>query len=314
MQSVHFTMDDLVQLKVLPTVGPVAEAVFAVDLLRRGGGGAAFSRWREAVSLRMRRTPPAPVVPRQAGPPAAGQGNGGTWLFDLLAQETAQREAAEGPPPDPVVRRMLDLGVSPYWGKARAYLQMDREARCRMMASGGIETMFSNLHTWVGWLPPVLTIASGRGEEIHLNGRGLNVVPSLFIDRPRIFTGRSDEQRTPVLVYPTSLDTTGANALWDAAGADARALAALVGRTRARVLEALAETCNTSELGRRLGISPAAASQHATVLRSAGLVTSRRRFNTMVHSLTPLGSALVTVGSPVPKPFQDQVLALSAAQ
>lgn len=312
MQSVHFTMDDLAQLKVLPTVGPVAEAVFAVDLLRRGGGGAAFSRWREAVSLRLRRMPPAMAVPRQVVP-TAPEGNGGAWLFDLLARETAQGEAAEGTS-DPVVRRMLDLGVSPYWGKARAYLQMDRECRCRMMAGGGIETMFSNLHTWVGWRPPVLTIASGRGEEIHLEGRGLKVVPSLFIDRPRIFTGRGGEQRTPVLVYPTLLDTTAANALWDSAGADARALAALVGRTRARVLEALSETCNTSELGRRLGISPAAASQHATVLRGAGLVTSRRRFNTMVHSLTPLGSALVTVGSPVPKPFLDQAMMLSVAQ
>ncbi|MEK8145344.1 helix-turn-helix domain-containing protein [Streptomyces sp. M10(2022)] len=278
-------MDDLAQLKILPTVGPVAEAVFAVDLLRRGGGGAAFARWREAVSLRMRRMPPAPAVPRQAGPPAAREGNGGAWLFDLLAQETAQGEAAEGTP-DPVVRRMLELGVSPYWGKARAYLQMDREYRCRMMAGGGIETMLSNLHSWVGWRPPVLTVASGRGEQIHLNGRGLKVVPSLFVNQPRIFAGRSGEQRTPVLVYPTLMETTVANTLWDSAGADARTLAALVGRTRARVLEELSETCNTSELGRRLGISPAAASQHATVLRGAGLVTSRRRFNTMLHSLT----------------------------
>ncbi|MFE3904284.1 ArsR/SmtB family transcription factor [Streptomyces sp. NPDC059153] len=306
-------MEDLSQLKVLPTVGPAAEAVFAVDLLRRGGGGATFTRWRETVSLRMRRMPPTPAVPRQAGPPAAGEGNGGTWLFDLLAQETAQGEAAESSP-DPVVRRMLDLGVRPYWGKARAYLQMDRECRSRMMASGGIETMLSNLHPWVGWRPPVLTVSLGRGEQIHLNGRGLNVVPSLFVNQPRIFAGRRGEQRPPILVYPTLLDTTVANALWDSAGADARALAALVGRTRARVLEELSETCNTSELGRRLGISPAAASQHATVLRGAGLVTSRRRFNTMLHSLTPLGSALVTVGSPVPKLFPAQELSLSVAQ
>lgn len=312
MQSVHFTMDDLAQLKVLPTVGPVAEAVFAVDLLRRGGGGAAFARWRDAVSLRMRRTPAAPAVPRQAGPPTAREGNGGAWLFDLLAQETAQDEGTQRTP-DPAVRRMLDLGVSPYWGKARAYLQRDRECRCRMMAGGGIEAMLSNLHTWVGWEPSVLTIASGRTEEIRLDGRGLQLVPSLFIDRPRIFAGRPGEQRTPVLVYPTLLDTTAANVLWDSAGADARALAALVGRTRARVLEALSETCNTSELGRRLGISPAAASQHATVLRGAGLVTSRRRFNKMLHSLTPLGSALVTVGSPVPKVFADQPLTLRVA-
>ncbi|MFB8139935.1 ArsR/SmtB family transcription factor [Streptomyces parvus] len=257
--------------------------------------------------------PSPPAVPRQAGPPAAREGNGGTWLFDLLAQETGQGGPSDAKP-DPVVRRMLDLGVTPYWSKARAYLQMDRDCRSRMMAGGGIEAMLSNLHPWVGWRSPVLTVSSGRGEEIHLNGRGLKVVPSLFVNQPRIFTGRRGEQRPPVLVYPTLMDTTVANALWDSAGADARALAALVGRTRARVLEELSETCNTSELGRRLGISPAAASQHATVLRGAGLVTSRRRFNTMLHSLTPLGSALVTVGSPVPNLVPPQSLSLSVAR
>src|ERR1044072_5551468 len=136
MQSVHFTMEDLAQLRVLPTVGPVAEAVFAVDLFRRGGGGPSFTRWRDAVSLRMRRMQPGPVaprVPRPAGPPASQEGTGGgSWLFDLLAQEQEGVSGDAEHPPDPVVRRMLQLGVAPYWGKARGYLQIDRDYRCRV--------------------------------------------------------------------------------------------------------------------------------------------------------------------------------------
>ncbi|MFI6982279.1 ArsR/SmtB family transcription factor [Embleya sp. NPDC050154] len=51
----------------------------------------------------------------------------------------------------------------------------------------------------------------------------------------------------------------------------------------------MADCCTTTELARRLSISPAGASQHATVLRQANLITSRRHRNTVHHSLTPLG-------------------------
>jgi len=50
----------------------------------------------------------------------------------------------------------------------------------------------------------------------------------------------------------------------------------------------------TSQLARLLGISIASASDHATVLRNAGLIASGRRRNTMVHTLTPLGAGLVS--------------------
>ncbi|MCX4692915.1 helix-turn-helix transcriptional regulator [Streptomyces sp. NBC_01408] len=314
MQSVQFSMDDLAQLKIMPTVGPVAEAVFAADLLRRAGGGPAFARWRDATSLRLRRTTAVQPAPRTVRPPVAQSagraGDGGAWLFDLMEQDAEQGEAATAP--DSMITRIRQVGIEPYWPKARAHLQIDREYRCRIMAGGGIERMLSNLHSWVGWRPPTLSIASGRDDVIELRGRGLVIVPSLFIDRPRIFTGQPGEQRAPILVYPTLLDQDAAESLWESAGTEDRALAALVGRTRARVLEALSETCNTSELGRRLGISPAAASQHATVLRGAGLITSRRRYNTMLHSLTPLGSALVTMGSPLPRPLAGH--GLSAEQ
>jgi DNA-binding transcriptional ArsR family regulator len=71
------------------------------------------------------------------------------------------------------------------------------------------------------------------------------------------------------------------------------ALAALLGFTRAAALAAIGTGCSTTELARRVGVSPAAASQHATVLRNAGLVASRREANTMMHSVTPLGSAVL---------------------
>ena len=54
----------------------------------------------------------------------------------------------------------------------------------------------------------------------------------------------------------------------------------------------------TSELARFLGVSPATATHHTTVLRDAGLSTSRRLQNTVLHTLTPLGAAMLRRPSP----------------
>jgi DNA-binding transcriptional ArsR family regulator len=60
------------------------------------------------------------------------------------------------------------------------------------------------------------------------------------------------------------------------------------------VLDVVGDGALTSEVARRLGISPAAASQHTTVLRNAGLLLSQRDRNMVRHTLTPLGRALLT--------------------
>jgi DNA-binding transcriptional ArsR family regulator len=88
-----------------------------------------------------------------------------------------------------------------------------------------------------------------------------------------------------------------------ALAADARSLEALLGTTRAAVLAALDPGLTGAEVARRLTISAAAASRHIAVLGDAGLVTSRREGTARVHSLTPLGVALLKrpgVTGPVP--------------
>jgi DNA-binding MarR family transcriptional regulator len=62
------------------------------------------------------------------------------------------------------------------------------------------------------------------------------------------------------------------------------------------VLEVAADGGSTGEIARRLRISPAAASQHTTVLRNAGLLVSHRHRNTVRHTLTPLGRAMLNGG------------------
>ncbi|WP_248864872.1 helix-turn-helix domain-containing protein [Streptomyces halobius] len=58
-------------------------------------------------------------------------------------------------------------------------------------------------------------------------------------------------------------------------------------------MECLRETGSTGEIARRLKISNPSVSQHIGVLRRAGLVATERRHNASVHTLTPLGEAVL---------------------
>jgi DNA-binding transcriptional ArsR family regulator len=76
-------------------------------------------------------------------------------------------------------------------------------------------------------------------------------------------------------------------------------LDALLGRTRAAVLDAIAAApCTTSELARRTGTAVPSASQHAAVLRAADLIVTRRVGRAVRHTLTPFGAGLLDANAP----------------
>jgi DNA-binding transcriptional ArsR family regulator len=95
-----------------------------------------------------------------------------------------------------------------------------------------------------------------------------------------------DQRHAPVLVYPVARDL-------HVTSAGKRSPAALLGRTRAAALEVIAGGCTTTELARRLGISAASASAHATVLRDAGLAVAQRHRNSVLHTASALGVELL---------------------
>jgi DNA-binding transcriptional ArsR family regulator len=167
------------------------------------------------------------------------------------------------------------------------------------LLDGGVDALLSSLRPAIRWDGEVLEVPNYPADrEIHLAGRGLVLVPSFFCCRVPV--ALADPALPPVLVYPVDRLGGLADGPGRAAtpGADARetgrdALAALLGRTRAAVLEAMDDGCSTGEVARRLMITPGAASQHATVLRNAGLLLSRRDRNTVIHTLTPLGRAIL---------------------
>ena len=100
----------------------------------------------------------------------------------------------------------------------------------------------------------------------------------------------------PILRYPSLRTLADAYRLWCPAGAAApdRALAALLGTTRARLLEEVRDGRTTNELATRIGVSAPAVSHHTAVLRNAGLIITQRIGSAVLHTLTPLGRQLLS--------------------
>ncbi|OEV18517.1 ArsR family transcriptional regulator, partial [Streptomyces nanshensis] len=70
--------------------------------------------------------------------------------------------------------------------------------------TGGVEALLTAVEPRrVRWNPPVLEfrMVSGYDGDLHLGGRGMLLVPSLFADGPAIDI---DAEPQPVLRYPLS--------------------------------------------------------------------------------------------------------------
>lgn len=152
------------------------------------------------------------------------------------------------------------------------------------------------------WRAPVLECDYPVERDVRLRGRGLLLQPSFFCRRTAVTL--HDPELAPVLVYPAAAELSSAQAGGEAARpAEERrrhrqlTLGKLVGHTRSVVLQAIGDGATTSELARRAGVSLASASQHAGVMREAGLVTTLRRGNAVLHTVTPLGAALLKGGA-----------------
>ncbi|OEJ43196.1 transcriptional regulator [Streptomyces agglomeratus] len=326
---IHFTAEDLARTRVAATIGVAAETYYSLELLRENRNPAYLRQWRSAVAGRMGADtrPLTSLVPRR-GPgldllalmgdvpsldhavdnllraPVARlrrefQGldfHPGHLSWARRVSEgdrDARRELAEA------VRACHRLTVEPYWHKGRTEL-VALSSRCaNLMLEGGIDLLLRSLCApLVRWRPPVLEAPYPRRTEVHLRGRGLIITPTVFSPRPvSLLWDPLDTAQPPRLTVPCLREAlTGAEPT-EPGGSPGRNLESLLGRTRAAALNVTAEGCTTTELARRLEVSAAAASQHATVLRNADLITTSRRGGSVQHRITPLGLALLRTGT-----------------
>lgn len=173
-----------------------------------------------------------------------------------------------------------------YWPRVYALLERDVLRRSRQLAQGGARELFAGLDPAVEWTGERLIIDRPWCTTSGLHGDGLVLVPSAFY-WPSVAVMSAPYQS--MLVYPVR----GVGTLWEHGPPPApEALAALIGRSRAQILLALAEPSTTTALATRMSLTPGAVSQHLGVLSGGGLAVGMRVGKQVLYRRTPAGDML----------------------
>ncbi|MGW4897080.1 ArsR/SmtB family transcription factor [Kitasatospora sp. NPDC004240] len=320
MLRIHFTVDDLANVRVAAAPDLAVETVLSLRTLGTGANDLRFRQWRR--TLRTNWDPHIPLLGDLCAPAVLP-----AFLADHIEPDhRATAASAAGPdlayrrlylhhlagfrPLTPFAGRLADddprarslfgraLGgyqaaaIDPFWPQITALIAADR-ARSRPGDTTGLGQLFNSLHPDVRWQSPVLEVRLGRPDDIdvHLNGRGLLLQPTVFGGEHPVVSGYNIDDHRPALCYPVR-----SQALLGRYEAEpVERLVPLLGRTRTAVLTSVAESGphSTGELARRLGCSAAAVSQHTAVLRDSGLLRTHRVGQGVRHVLTDLGAALL---------------------
>jgi DNA-binding transcriptional ArsR family regulator len=172
------------------------------------------------------------------------------------------------------------------WPRVKAVLERDVRFRAERLTEAGWSAAVAGMHPRMAWADGVVTVERVQEATTVLGGRGLLLVPSVFIGTGLAVYGEAPWQ--PTIVYPSR----GAGLVFEEADAPTDPLAPLLGRTRAGLLLALATPSSTSQLAALTGASIGATGDHLKVLLDAGLLTRGRVARSVVYRRTPLGDAL----------------------
>ncbi|MFC5182054.1 ArsR/SmtB family transcription factor [Actinomadura harenae] len=184
-----------------------------------------------------------------------------------------------------------DACLEPYWARMRAVLEADLAHRARRLALGGAAALFAELDDRVTWedgsVRVVIPSDVVRKVAVDVAGRGFVLAPCLFLRGAITMT---DKDGPPLIAYPAR----GRGAVWDQAAPEGTAaLAELLGAPRTRLLIMLASPASTTDLARRLGVTPGGISRHLTALHACGLLNRTRAGRSVLYMRSPLGDQLV---------------------
>lgn len=321
MLRIHFSNEDIARTRIAPAPDPFWELVSSIHMLRGQPGDLLFTEWRRSTVAALRRsgvdrasrmlwslvptlgyfpdflTParaaggfddgmdairstPVSVLRHELGRVVVPSNQGRSVRILASGDSDAMRHLTEG------ARKYYDTAISPHRSTVDGAIARDRAQSMEAMAAGGVEAVLSRLKPWASFSGGELRIPSHQDQSIDLAGRGLLLIPSFFcVNHPMTLF---DASLSPVLVHPINHGGAPFTPRRDTP----EPLGALIGNTRAAVLREIAGV-STLDIARRVGIATASASEHATVLRAAGLIVSHRDGNRMLHHLTPLGLSLL---------------------
>jgi DNA-binding transcriptional ArsR family regulator len=178
--------------------------------------------------------------------------------------------------------------VAPDWPALRAVCERDVVHRADLLSRAGWGAAFEHLHKRLSWRDGLVELRNFTAvETVELGGDGLLLVPSVFV-WPHV-AAYTEPPWPKALLYPAR----GVGALWEpGSAAPPEALADLLGRSRARLLTALAAPASTTQLAMSLKLAAGAVGDHLAVLRNAGLVSRARSGRSVLYRRTALGDAL----------------------
>ncbi|MCQ4042772.1 ArsR/SmtB family transcription factor [Streptantibioticus rubrisoli] len=311
----YFTLEDLLRVTLATEPAPLMELGLATAMLQRPGTDPVLGRWRQRTLRIFPRSarplleliPPTGKGPLFLDPLSQGLDEGldlvrssspsfvradlarlckagrpQTWWITRLAHQ--DRDAWQLL--EDAVRSGHASLLAPAWHRIASAFDAEQAWRAHILAQHGIQATLTSLACGIRWAGTVMEIVSPEEREIHLAGRGITLLPSVF------WTGRplvGVYPRGPaVFVYPAITPLT---LLPEPSTADP--VAVLLGSTRAAVLALLTRERTTTDVARELGISKSSASEHTKALRHARLVVSKREGQAVWHTCTLLGLGLL---------------------
>jgi DNA-binding transcriptional ArsR family regulator len=309
---IHLTAEDLLKTRFASQPAPLLENVLAVATVQRREP--VFERWRRSAAAQM----PAAARPLfELIPPSAT----GPLFLDPITTDLAEglelvqavpasfvrrelRRLSARRPPGQYLRslastdrdtwRDLDLAlrvthhhlVEEAWPRILSAFRSELAWRSMLITDLSVQATLCTLHPSISWNGAVMQIETPAEFDYYPGGAGLMLMPS------PLWTGRAMAAQQPdgsmLILYPAMTPLP----LIDEAANDP--LAELLGHTRAAVLSLALTQRTTTELARELGVSAATVSGHTKTLRAAGLIATARAGKAVLHSVTPLGSRLLS--------------------
>ncbi|MFI9202205.1 ArsR/SmtB family transcription factor [Streptomyces sp. NPDC053048] len=317
MIRIHFTADDFARVRLASRPAPLQELNTVFMTLFHRDDDLLLGHWRHRLlrSLPAAAEPLGDLVPAGQAPHFLDEFSDdlGEGLDSVRAssprfvRSELERVYAKSPVPAPrwirglhrgdadawqVLRRAqhaaFETALRPVWSLVQDLHQAEFTRHALTVAEHGIGTALTTLVPGSRLHDGVWGLEAPGERDVHPRGRGLVLQPTFH------WTGHpvvADPPEGPLyLTYPA-----GPGLPPQPAGPDGSddALSAVLGRSRADMLLLLAREHTTSELARRLGVSNATASAHATALRRAGLISTVRAGRAVAHRRTALGSLLV---------------------
>jgi hypothetical protein len=190
-----------------------------------------------------------------------------------------------------VLRSYWERVLGPHWDRIRTRLEGDVLYRAQQTAGGGLRALLGDIDQSIQYEDARLVIHKSWSGSVDLRGRGLLLVPSVFVWPAVAIIDRGPWQ--PTLIYPAR----GSGLVWEPVGPSSDVLAALIGARRATILASLERPCSTTDLARVLDVGPSSISQHLAVLHEAGLIERHRVGRVVLYCRSSAGKALLDAGS-----------------